>query len=715
MVDSVDSDFRKDLEQRCLTILDKKGWKQFKDIVIEIHDLPTPLSGRIELTDRRIHLGICEDLPQAVDALINEESLAMAQDEVLDALFYFMVVHEYSHHSLCPGTKSDFQNIVDGCSEAIAKRESRKEKIAAGTAGIQNIFTDSVLNTVNSKTDSEKERYSLGLGLCYLFFANYQSRLMKLMIEETNRTEKNPLKRMLNNRRKYDPSKDMTLFLDSNLYSCQVDPEIRKRLMNKYGPRFFLGRQRHLERVLSVFTGDEKITNSVLEGALSDENTAYFVERLQNRSGWKQMAYDYTDVIYPFWRKPDQWLENAFSKQRQGKSDPRSDGDYSKKKSPGGTPKEGSGRVSQEKPKEKPGKQSGQTPREKFKSRQNPKEMGQEKPKDGSNYGKDVKPDKDKSSGNRPIEGNDTDYLKERQKRVKKYLRKAISPSHEPYSSPYLKHYPQLDALYRERAAKLPIFTEEENFPENRYGLLLGQEEISFSEFSPTNVDWSSTRLITRRDGTKHLELYRGKIPLPLDIDGGKETPKGIPDLAFILDRSPSMHFDPRGGNGEYHLAGLGVYGILKDLEDKGLAPLLNYLMMVFSSDTNSSGWRGYPEIDRVKQTFFDYGGESTILDPNALTTLRKSRRDNFLCFMLSDTDFNSEDNIDELIKEVELMKAEGGIGFFLFLLGRPTRFSQAVEKIGYPVQPIRTAEDFMNHSIKFSRELYGEVIKKCR
>lgn len=701
----VDTDFRKDLEQRCFTILDKKGWKEFKDIVVEIHDVPIALSGRIELTDRRVHLGVCEDFPQAVDALIEEESLTLTRDRVLDALFYFMVVHEYSHHSFCPRTKSDFQNIVDGCSDAITKRESRKEKIAAGTAGIQNMFTDSVLNAVNSKTDSEKERYSLGLGLSYLLSANYQSRLMKQMIEEANRTEKNPLKRMLNNRRKYDPSKDMVLFLDSNLYSCQVKPEIREKLMKKYGPRFFLGHQRHLERVLSVFTGDKKITRAVLEETLSGENTTYLVERLQDRSGWRQMAYDYADVIYPFWKKPDQWLENEFSKQKQGKSDPQNKIDYNKKKSPSGTPKGGPGGT----PKEK----LGQTPRQKFEGRQNPKTMGKDKSKDGS--GEDGEKDnstKPTGGEDKPQEGDTEDYLDKRRKRVGEFLRKATYLSHEPYSSPYLKHYTKLDALYRERAAKLPIFTEEENFPENRYELLLGQEEMSPSEFSPTNVDWSSTRLITRRDGTKHLELYRGKIPLPLDIEGKDETPRGIPDLAFIIDRSPSMHFDPVKGKGEYHLAGLGLYGILKDLEDKGISSLLNYLMVVFSRDTNSSGWRSYHELDKVKQTFFDYGGESTILDPNALTDLRKNRRDNFLCFMLSDTDFNCKDNIDELITEVELMKAEGGIGFFLFLLGHPTRFSRAVEKIGYPVKPIRTAEDFMNQSIKFSRELYGEVIK---
>ncbi len=709
----VETDFRKDLEQRCFTLLDKKGWNQFKDIVVEIHDVPAPFSGRIELADRRIHLGICEDFPEAVDALIEEESLALTRDEVLDALFYFLVVHEYSHHSFCPGTKADFQNILDGCSEAIAKREFRKEKIAAGTAEIQNEFTDSVLNTFNSKTDSNKEKYSLGLGVSYLLSANYQSRLMRQIIEEANRTEKNPLKRMLNNRRKYNPSKDMVLFLDSNLYSCQVKPEIREKLMKKYGPRFFLGHQRHLERVLSVFTGDKQITYAILEDTLSKENTAYLVERLQDRSGWKQMAYDYADVIYPFWRQPDQWLENEFSKQKQGKSDSQSKGDYSKKKSPSGTPKNGPDESQSKKPKETPEKQHGQTPRQKFEGRQNPKTLGGEHPKDGfGEEGKKENSTKPAEGKDKPQEGDGEDYLDKRKKRVGRFLRKAAHLSHEPYSSPYLKHYTELDALYRERATRLPIFTEEENFPENRYELLLGQEEISPSEFNPTNVDWSSTRLITRRDGTKHLELYRGTIPLPLDIEGGKETPRGIPDLAFVIDRSPSMHFNPVKGEGQYHLAGLGLYGILKDLEDKGLAPLLNYLMMVFSSDTNSSGWRGYHELDRVKQTFFDYGGEGTFLAPEALAKLRTSRRDNFLCFMLSDTDFNYKDNIDELIKEVELMKAEGGIGFFLFLLGNPTRFSQAVEKIGYPVKPSRTAEDFINQSIKFSRELYGEVIK---
>ena len=81
------------------------------------------------------------------------------------------------------------------------------------------------------------------------------------------------------------------------------------------------------------------------------------------------------------------------------------------------------------------------------------------------------------------------------------------------------------------------------------------------------------------------------------------------------------------------HYAVLAFYSILKDLEQKGIAPLLNYHLINFSQDSISSGWCSYSEITKVKQTIFDYQGLGTKLDPMTLSNLRLERKDNFILF----------------------------------------------------------------------------------
>ena len=54
-----------------------------------------------------------------------------------------------------------------------------------------------------------------------------------------------------------------------------------------------------------------------------------------------------------------------------------------------------------------------------------------------------------------------------------------------------------------------------------------------------------------------------------------------------------------------------------------------------------------------------------------------------------------------------------GGLGFYLFQHGGTglTHFSKKVKSAGGQVQVINSVEDFMNKTIKFTKDLYGEVV----
>jgi hypothetical protein len=213
------------------------------------------------------------------------------------------------------------------------------------------------------------------------------------------------------------------------------------------------------------------------------------------------------------------------------------------------------------------------------------------------------------------------------------------------------------------------------------------------------------------KNGSKKITLYRRDVPLQIDSNVS-ENPSGIFDLSFIFDSSGSMGFEPfeMPPRGQYHFAALAFYCILKDLQERGIAPLIKYNLINYSNFTRASGWKPYSEIENVKRALFDYQAGGTILNPKELEKLRTTRQDNFISFMLTDSGFNLQENTDQVVREVEEMRKIGNIGFYLFQMGSPSDFSKRVEDIGFPVQYISSAEDFMNTTIRFTSDLYGRL-----
>ncbi|MBM3200163.1 hypothetical protein FJZ53_04450 [Candidatus Woesearchaeota archaeon] len=624
---SANSSLESHIEKLCIKVLDEKGWKTFKDIQVKALDQLSPIGAFITLTQRQININVSNDIYKAIDDWKRDEKLIGSSESVIEPLTYFAVVHEYGHHQYCPRTREDLQQVLEGIFEAVQGRECDAETIKGLCLNIHNMFSDTILNTINSRTDDKKESYREWLDNFYSLSGHYLKNL--------------GVKRRM--------SKSFSLFLESNQFLCNTSEKSNESIHKKYFPRFFPGFQRYRKKLLNVFTGDEELTKKVLERSLSEEESENLVKRFKDNSLWKKMAYDYTNILYPFIKQESkqeqEMLDNSFSKEeRQSQS--------------------------QKKTSEKKDKSCD---------------------KQCDNNCKDKK--------RNPIE----DILDKLLKNEK----------HVPYTSQFLAQFWKLDQLYKSRAGKIALYAEEQS-RSSQDEEKMSVEEMPFEEFEPKDIDWASTRILTKNGGTKHVELYKYSNPLILPFES-EEQPVGIPDLSFILDSSISMGFKPFEGEGQggYHFAVLAFYSILNYLEKEGLAPLLNYHMINFSDTTYSSGWRNYSELMEVKKTLFDYQGNGTTLDPKALEDLRDNRKDNLLCFMLSDTGFNSMDNEAKIIEEVDKIIGTRSIGFYLFQLGYPSRFSKAMEERNIPVQYVKSAEDFMNKSIRFSKSLYGEIVKR--
>ena len=630
----------------CLEVLNRKNWGQFKDLEVKVKKKSNVLGAQIAFKDRKISVFVGEDFNEAVERTIKEEKLGITRQEYMGKSLGTIVTHEYGHHRICPVNKSGFEEILNGCYDAIKGREIRESNILSICAHLQNMFSDTVLNTVNAHRESDKEDYREGLDLTYLLMANYSKHEAK---------SGGLLSRALGGRM----DKAQALFLNTNQVMCGCSPEMIKR-MKKYSPRFFSGYSRKRKKVIDIFTGNKTISAKILAGCASESEYKILIDRLEEMSFWRDMAFQYSSIMYPLLKQKQKWLQNSFTREEEEEES-------------------GGGEAGEEQ------------------KREESQEGGNEKKKESSGR-EEKKKEVKKGSDNKEEEEQACD-----KRNYKLFDRISKRIKRDPSS--YLNQIPKLDKLYRERAGIIDIYAEEEeNSPQFQKDV--GSEEMPFSEFSSRGIDWGSTRIIERSDGGKKVELYRGNVPIVFPFEAPHEF-GGIPDLAFILDSSISMGFEPIAGVGEYHTAVLAFYSILKSLEEKGTAHLMNFSVTNFSDLTDSSGWCDYSSLGRAKRSLFNYQGGNTVLKPEAMANLRKTRRDNFLCFMLSDTGFNYRANELEILEEVDRMIDSGAVGFYLFQLGGESWFSSQVEKRNAVVDYVSSAEDFRKKSIKITKEIY--------
>jgi hypothetical protein len=636
---------KQELDALCRKVIVNRNWKPFNDLKVTAYPGPSPLLllAHIALNDWRIHLTAADTIHESIASVKAKENLEV--EDYLWKMVNFTVVHEHSHYEHCPKTLELFRGIVEASYEVIEPRETSKRQIIEKCFQVHNMFSDTVLNTINSYTDADAELYREGMALDYLVHA------------------------LAGKKFKAGKDKAFALFLNSNLHLCGIGEDYRQKL-KKYGPWIFLGWERYRRKLIEVFTGDEALTDVVMYESIDKKASEDLVARMKDTSQWPEMAKKYTEIIYPFLRRKGQKkLQSSFTDPEPKSSEEENQEGGSGNDSKGEGSSNDSGKGGDK-----------ENEREKMFGRGKNKQKG--------------KGGKDRELG---FLGDLFDAL--------------TNMSHE---QEYLKDYDKLDKLYTERAGRIAVVAEDEQ-GRPQHELNLSETEMSLDQFRSKDVLWSSTKIHTGQDGKKRFEFYRGDCPIVIPFDSSNDLGTVL-DLAFIFDSSGSMEFLPYQGKGEYHLAVLTFYSILEDLKDKGLASFLNYNIINYSgafsveNSTKTSGWCSYADIHNVKRALLSYQGNGTILDPKALADLRMNRRDNFICFMLTDGGFNYTDNQAHVIDEVSKMIATPGIYYCLFQIGPQTEFSTAVEKLGAPVHYVKSADDFMKMTVRFTDQMYQRV-----
>jgi len=302
------TDLKQFVTQKCVDLIKQKGWRPFRDISVKFEkDTPAMFMAALGIATRRIQITVYDESDKMIEQLISRYRLETTTMALIEAILYFCVVHEHSHHTCCPRTKENFEAIIEGAYEVVSTKECRKERIEYACFNIHNMFSDTILNVVNSHTDTDKMEYRQGLVETYdtdLYFSLQKRRPTILGFKVPEFME---------------PKQDkaMTLFLQSIFLMCMVDHKAISRVRQHF-PIVFLGNQRYLYKLITVFTDDEELTDQFINGNVDSAKLPMFLDRIQDTMLWKPMTVEYTKIIYQFMRQRYDQLSNSFTKPQQG-------------------------------------------------------------------------------------------------------------------------------------------------------------------------------------------------------------------------------------------------------------------------------------------------------------------------------------------------------------------------------------------------------------
>jgi hypothetical protein len=180
----------------------------------------------------------------------------------------------------------------------------------------------------------------------------------------------------------------------------------------------------------------------------------------------------------------------------------------------------------------------------------------------------------------------------------------------------------------------------------------------------------------------------------------GTDSEKSVPDICFVVDSSASMDWSPGTKSGKYHVVLVGVFAILRYLEEKGLISQVDFCTVNFSSDTVVSGWKSHLQLDEIKRHLFNHQGGGTALHEDAIhkveqarTAAVKGKENKLLVFVISDGEIADPGAAAARFKS--MIEKGGKVFFFLVCAGKKQNdFFKAMRKVGATCKIIANAVD---------------------
>jgi len=312
----------------------------------------------------------------------------------------------------------------------------------------------------------------------------------------------------------------------------------------------------------------------------------------------------------------------------------------------------------------------------------------------------------------------------------------------------YLDQFFILDALYQGLAQEIKIEVEQKKEDLSYPLIRFGRKEFDPKKHQINQIDEKSLVFDPEKGILKNynFEIKRHRLSQNLPLEpGGKK----FPDLCFIIDCSGSMsepkepypwvkeeglkvkfkefwgkvtrsygkalHFKeyrgdlplPWGYQTKYHFALIGFYGCLKWLKAQGIAPYLKWLIIRFATNSYSSGWKEYWQIEDLKRFLFVMPEGATQLSKQLLQK-ELGGKDPTLIIMLSDGSLQGWPRLRPTFKDIISRHY-----FALIKIGLDkNEFTEDLENWGYPITRVKKKEDLSQVIIDVTRQEIQKILE---
>ena len=268
--------------------------------------------------------------------------------------------------------------------------------------------------------------------------------------------------------------------------------------------------------------------------------------------------------------------------------------------------------------------------------------------------------------------------------------------------------YDKLDSIYTDLAPQVHI-----NTKMNRKGLTLPVVEYGYESYDPKihRINRVSFRRMVidpdspfKKKTGKIINFQVSQYNWCIDVPCGIGR-RSFPDICLLIDTSGSMrdggyHTDiPWGEKSGYHYALLGLYGIIKYLDNEDIASSILWNIINFSDTTRASGWKTYQEIAQLKRHALtpQFGGTEINID----ILRRELTREPCLVIILSDGEIY---NWGKIKTDMEEIIQPHYVSFIQ--IGKETRVGKDMRNFGAVVLTVRRKEDISELMVNVTKQV---------
>ena len=555
------------------SVLQKEGWDLNYNLKVELGDnVDSVIQASMNEESWEINLKIDKKLRERLGRI--SKIYKLSYDNPEKKAIYSAIMHEKGHWDVCPGDIKFSAEIFEGVSLGLARAGFTQEEIIEYTPQVANMFSDTIVNSYNS-------RYENFVDGVFLIFG----------------TRVEPERGILFKR---DIPEYMSIFVDVNAKLFGRDARERRIAERKL--KGYKELEKYTKAILESLIGRD-LAAKALDGSLSSEERKDAIYKMADHKGWEHYAARYAEIMSPFLKGQIQNIKKQFGNCG------------------------GACNVNSKKQRTAEGEGNKQGENKNQKRTNNKTKKGKETAR---KRGEGIKPGQDKKTG-KVLGKIDKDNAEIR----KEMAAHSIGIGGRGL---YLTPFENLDAQYSALATKIVVnFSNSENkkINVNRSPLIYPIRRMDENE-KLKDVVWSKTIFNPKDDDG--VVLYRRDKPFTSDAQHVPYNGSYKDILfVFDVSGSMGWTGNALDGSG-YDMVLRSMYAVLSYLESVGMAAYLNYGLIQFSGKTEFTGWKSYGEISEIKQAAFKkYQGDGTILDINVLEKAFAESKDKFVTIVVTD------------------------------------------------------------------------------